>query len=280
MSDAKAFPFPVLSPHSLDYKEGVGYESKVNRDQNKDAVHVQHNLKGDSIIACQVRDQRAVFACVVSLPSTMYRRLFVSDSHNLSHVQQIDFSESGYDGDVSPMFRPLILSKAGLEKTVAKEDGLGDFWLNETIRIPAGGIIAFDDWQRFGGNMGGILLIEADPKLGDGEMRVEADATGGFRFRVHVGLKLLHDLEDLPENHPHRRSVLIHALSAGFGILQRDYKSDWEEHVNLNLNLIAKKLEQEGIEHWSSDGFSPEYAATRLYPHVVSTQTNEEDDED
>lgn len=285
MSEAKAFPHPVLSPSSLDYRSDIEYKAEVNRGRDSvDTVHVRHTLTGNSLIARAIKEGQATFACVVSLPSTMYRRLFYADSNDskeLEHSQPINFSESGNEGNATPMFWPLILHEKGFAKSVEEHDGLSKFWKDQKINVAKGAIVAFDQWQRFGGDMGGILEIvsdEHDKQMEKGEIRVEASVVGEFRFLVHVNPGFYTELYDLPPTDPHRRNVLIHALGAGFGILQREYPNGEDEHVN--LEIVAKRLQEVDAGHWGDTDFSPEYAATRLYPHILGSQFDEEDDED
>ena len=283
MPEIKSFPFPVLSPDSVDYDEGLEYSAKIARTPGANAVRVRHNLVGDSLVSHLLRDGTATFACIVSVPTTMYRRIFVADSRAPDCQQEVDYSESGHGDDTdaveSPMFRPVILAKEAITKKAEEGAGLGELWAGSTIEIPDGAIIAFDDWARFGGEGGGLLIVEKAGDLENGQMEVSADAAAGFRFRVRVG-GVLYDKLQSPEGHArHRVSVLTHALSAAFQILKDEYKNkrEWSEYIN--LRLVADKLERENAGHWSDSNFLPERAATVLYPHIFDdTLVNDDDD--
>lgn len=135
MSEAKSFPFPVLSPDNIDYTEEIKYTASASKVSDENAVHVRHHLAGDSLISSALLSGKAAFACVVSLPSTMYRRIAVWDSNKLDGLQKIDYSNSGYGSEFSaaesPMFRPIILAKSRIVESAGA--GLSSLWLNKPI---------------------------------------------------------------------------------------------------------------------------------------------------
>lgn len=278
MSEVKSFPFPVLSPDNIDYTEDIKYTASTKKMSNGNAVCVRHHLVGDSLISRALCNGEAVFACVVSLPSTMYRCIAISDSNELEQRQEIDYSDSGYGSEISaaesPMFRPIILAKSRI--TESSGAGLSSLWSNKPIEIPDGAIIAYNDWERFEGDEGGLLIVEKDNELPEGAMRVEGDTEGGFRFHVKVGGDTFFD--KLKEGISfHRRSILTHALSAAFQILNKSHKESWHEYIN--LRLVANKLSRENAGHWEDDDFSPELAATILYPHEFATDEGVDDND-
>ena len=281
MPEIKSFPFPVLSPDSMDYAAGE-YEAGIARTDNGGVVVVRHHLHGENLIARLLQEGKAAFACIVSLPTTMYRRVFVSDTAATTDRQQINYSEAGHGlrefAVESPMFRPIVLVKETIEKTVSDGDGLDSLWSDAAVSIPEGGIIAYGDWQRFRGAMGGLLVVNRDNALPKGEMRIRPDHDGGFRFQVFVDEHLFKNLDTPPDGHGgHRRSVLTHALSDGFRLLQKDFSDNWKDYTN--LRLVADKLAQSGIAHWGDEEFSPAEAATRLYPHIFA-ETGEDGGDD
>ncbi len=283
MPEIKSFPFPVLSPDSADYAEGMEYSAKVARTPGAAAVSVRHRLVGDCLVARLLREGFAAFACIVSVPSTMYRRIFLADAREPECSQDVDYSESGHGDDTdaveSPMFRPVILAKKSFSQNAAKNAGLGPLWQDGGITIPEGAIIAYDDWARFGGESGGLLIIDKGENLENGQMRVSEDAAGGFRFRVRVGGDLFDRLQSPAGQARHRVSILTHALSAAFQILKDKYPNpgDWREHIN--LRLVADKLARENAGNWGDEEFSPELAATILYPHIFDDASLGDDDD-
>lgn len=280
MSEIKAFPFPVLSPDSADYNDGVGYSARISKMGDAPVVQVHHHLVGDSLVANLLREKAAVFACIVSVPSTMYRCIAVANGHEPECSQNIDYSESGHGDDTdiveSPMFRPVVLATSSISKSAKQSAGLGALWSGSAIVIPDGAIIAFDNWRRLKGSGSGLLIVEKDDDLANGQMRVSPDAGGGFRFHVKVGGNLYDQLRFPPSGYEkHRTSVLTHALSTAFQILKSDFATEWKEHVN--LRIVAETLKRENIPHWGDDDFLPEEAATILYPHLFNEATEEND---
>lgn len=290
MSEIKSFSFPVLSPDSIDYSDECAYGAEAARSSNSSSVSVSHRLDGGGLVSQLVKNGQAAFACIVSLPATMYRRVEVADSTDLAHVQTIDYSQSGYGQDTvsmdSPMFRPVVLTTEKVEQQSVARDRLAFHWAGAGIVIPKGSIIAYDEWQRFGGSEGGLFEVEEDPNLADGQMRVQEETNNGYRFRIFVGARLYESIkESVPgaRHYEHRNSVLTHALSIAFNILKQDLNlaedKAWKEHVN--LRLIAEKLEQAGQRHWSDgEDFDPEVAATALYPHIFPEDDSGEDEYD
>ncbi len=285
MSEIKSFPFPVLSPSNMDYSDNCSYSAESSRIQKDCNLLIQHHIEGKNLVGTLINEKRAAFACIVSLPATMYRRVFVSDTTELECRQVIPYAESGYgQNDVSidpPMFRPIIIAKEEINIKSTLEHQLNFHWKNTDITIPKGAIIAYDFWQRFGGDIGGLLIIQIDERLPEGALYVEEEVDGGFRFRVRVDQKLYDNLKSLTPGqkcYRQRTSVLTHALSAGFSILKEKYRdNEWKEHSN--LRLLYDKLKQENLSTWMEDDFSPEKTATLLHPHIFPLNDDEEYDD-
>lgn len=284
MPELKSSPFPVISPESMDYTDAE-YAVKVIRLRNENKVEVRHVLRGENLVAQMLRDGRAAFACIVSLPSTMYRKIFVAPADALEYSQTVDYSKSGHGAKgfslESPMFRPVIVAQKETALSANRAHGLNALWSDADIRIPGGGIIAYSEWERFNGAMGGLLVVRFKEGLKDGAIMVEPDIGGGFRFIVNVGGKNLFRLLESPhsaEAQYQRSSVLTHALSSGFAILKEMYgnNEDWREYTN--LRMLSQKLKDDSLRDWTEDGFSPDYAASCLNPHDFRYQTGEDDD--
>ncbi len=276
----QTFPFPVVSPVSLDYRSGVKYEGLLSsRDSN---ITITHKISDDNIIAYLLKNGYAKFGCMVSLPATMYRRLFIDDSKSLNVVQKINYNESGAHEDIQhPMFRPVIIMTE--EYPISNPDkahGFHDIWLKQDIKFPQGGIIGFDGWMILGDAASSILQFIKDKDIPEGMIKVESDDTGGFRFKVLVHESLFTFISNpYDENEKnHVRSIWIHALSRGLEILATDYKNkdDWEQYPN--LKLLEQQLKNEGQHHWDEEGFYPEAVATSLYPHIPSINRSEVDE--
>ena len=93
----------------------------------------------------------------------MYRRIdVVAGTESVVCEQRIDYTDSGYGEELSaaesPMFRPIIIAKKPIKKSAAS--GLSDLWKDAEFEIPDGGIIAYGEWERFGGAAEGLMVIE------------------------------------------------------------------------------------------------------------------------
>ena len=272
MMDTKSFPFPVLSAASLDYPGEAEYVGDISRMDNSSVI-VSHKITDDNAVARFLKEGRAAFACIVSMPSTMYRRVFVcDDSKSLQADSKIDYKDSGaHDSGEQPKFRPIVIKKGDCS-IAAGDAGLDEqLWSGGDIRFPDGGIIAFDHWKEFKGDAGSLFQFKKDAAgaMEFGMIKVSDDTEGGFRFEVLVHPRFLDAMQEPGDGHkPHVRSVQTHALSRGLEILARDYTEDkWREFPN--LMLLSQRLESEKLPHWEQDDFCPDEVATRLYPHLL-----------
>ena len=279
MPELKSFPFPVWSSDSADYEKGR-YEANIKpRLQGSNVVTIRHAFHEGGLIGEMLNNRQAVFGCIVSLPSTMYRRVFVEGPEDVCEQtvvceQPIPYDDSGY-GQVtaaveSPMFRPIILAREDVTKKVnAATDGLIPLWEGAEITIHKGSVIAYGEWERFGGSRGGMLVVELDRELGDWQMSVADDTSAGFRFILYVGEELYHSIKSPASNDAGQRgSVLTHAVSAALSLLKEKYKDDTEAYDDyLNLRLFAALLRENELGDWRDKDFRPERAASALYPH-------------
>ncbi len=274
----KTFPFPVVSPVSLDYQSKVQYKCEISSMDSNNIV-VTHEITDGNIIAELIKSGDAKFGCMVSLPATIYRRLFTNDSKSLNVTQQINYNESGAHNDIQhPMFRPVIIMTK--EFNIIKSDekhGFDDIWLGQKIKFPQGGIIGFEDWMKFGDAASSILrFVKAhDENIQEGMIKVDPDETGGFRFKVSVHESLFTFMSSNPYDN-HSRSIWTHALSRGFEILATDYRKNWEKYPN--LKLLEQYLKNMGQPCWDDDEFYPEKVATYLYPHIPSIDRSNNDE--
>ena len=283
--EPKGFSFPMLSPVSLDYKLGVEYSADIAVIRGASKIIVTHKLAGDSIVAEFIKNQKAFFGCMVSLPSTMYREVFVyKETTELTAIQEIDYQDSGYSQNVQlPLFLPVIIKEGDDILGSAEGSGLGDLWQAEKVKFPTGGIIGSTDWMRIGGVAGGIVVIKADKSINPGTIKVQFEDEAGFRFQALVSpsfFDYLRSPEDSNPRDPQRervrvKDVYIHILSRGLEKLSFRKLEEWEEHSN--LKLLADMLKQHGQPHWDEPEFDAEKAATTIKPYEFYA---EEDDDD
>ena len=283
--EPKNFPFPMLSEMSIDYQQGAEYKAKIRQTSNSNIV-VSHKLTNNNIVAKFVAAKKAKFGCVVSLPATLFRKVFICESDGLSAVQEIDYKFAGGSENVeSPKFLPVII-KVGEDNinSPLEESGLGDLWQDGNVNFPDGSIIGSAGWMQYGGATKSILQIIVDEKLSPGQIRVETNFEGGFRFLAHVD-QSFHDFlrypgdanpRDLQSVENHARSVQVQMFSRALEMLHADAKSEsynWEEYPN--LKLLAGMLDDEDQPHWTHEHFCADEVATALRPHWFRKESEE-----
>lgn len=288
--EPKGFSFPVLSPVSMDYKPDVEYSADIGVIRGANKIIVTHKLVGDSIVAEFIKKQEAVFGCMVSLPSTMYREVFVCETSEPTATQEIDYQDSGYSENVQlPLFLPVIIKGEGMDiDGSAKGSGLGALWQDGRVQFPTGGIIGIGspDWMQIGGVAGGIVVIKADESIDPGIINVQFEMEAGFRFQALVNPSFFNYLQspgDFNTRDPQRerirvKDVYIHILSRGLEMLSSGKFPEWEEHFN--LNMLANMLKLHGLPGdppWDEPEFDAERAATTIYPYVFDTKKDEDD---
>ena len=285
---AKGFSFPALSPMSMDYQEGVEYDAEVHVNKSAGEITVNHVLTGDSIIDEFIKNQKAVFGCVVALPATMYRRVhvctdIVTEPNRVTAEQKIDYKESGYSDSVErPQFMPIIIKK-GEDRigSSEKNTGLGDLWKNKEIKFPAGGMVGSAGWWRIHRITRDIVSFQVDERMEQGKIKVVFDDKGGGRFLGIVDKSFLTFLKNPPNESAkhHVNSVCIHVLSQGLSNLASGEPDDWQSHPNLKA-LADSLIERNYPGWWEEDqDFKPELIATDITPYEFDRIENGEEDE-
>ncbi len=259
--------FPVLESGNTSFPEGryvVGFEG--SGDTN--SFTIRHRIERAQLINDVIAEGLAQFVCTVASPSSSYRVSHVSESD-----MQVISWESADLGE-PPMFTPMIVvTKPFTRKLDGTRDGVHELWSGRTVAFEKGMRLALSDVVFMRSSVLNMLLFQREPALSDGEFRVEAEDREGFRFRTYLAPDLhqflKYDSEDLRRGH-----IVTHIVSACFGVLKADYAEDEEDEGGWQsyrgLKAIADILKEHGLPHWSEEDFSPELAATRLYPHRVS----------
>lgn len=268
--------FPALESGNTSFPEGryvVGFEARADAS----SFTVRHRIEGAQLISDLISEGLAQFVCTVASPNSSYRVSHVSESD--THViawESVDLGEP-------PMFTPMVVVAKPFTRTLDRaRDGVHDLWDGRTVAFERGMRLALSDVVLMRSSVLNMLLFERDPTLSDGEFRVEAEDREGFRFRAHLAPDLhrflKYESEDLRRGH-----IVTHIVSACFGVLKADYADDEEDDGGWRsyrgLQAMAEMLKEHGLPHWSEEDFSPELAATKLYPHRVeeSPGTVEED---
>ena len=268
--ETRVFPFPVLASDSLCYADGVSYNAHISSVEQSGEISVAHRLTGNNLVASLVADQRAKFACVVSVPLTMLR---VTYSHQgggeLSADQRIQFEKNELSG--TPKLRPIVVCTEEFGPTpVQPPHGLDDFYAGDHVRFPDGAIIADAGWMQFGAH-GSILRIKKGGEdMLPGTLHVTISTEDGFYFIVTVASDLYTALQNPNGQNEHRMSVLTCAFSAGLAQIQRDRDlrdRDWKEYQS--LQILHRDLEARGLPTWEDSAFSPELTASTIHPHII-----------
>ena len=271
----RAHAFPALESGNTSFPEGrylVGFEPGVDGS----SFTVRHRIKGAKLITDVIAEGLAGFVCTVASPVSSYRVSHLSQSS----VQMISWNNS--DLGEPPMFTPMAVVTAPFTRTLDRErDGVHDLWHGRTVAFQRGMRLALSDVALMRSSVLNMLIFERDRTLSNGELRVEAEDREGFRFRAHLAPDLHHFLKY--ESADSRRGhILTHIVSACFGVLKADYSEDEEEDGGWRsyrgLQAVAEMLEEHGLPHWTDDDFSPDLAATRLYPHRLGESGGDEED--
>ena len=265
-SAVRTHTFPALESGNTSFPEGryvVGFEPGADAS----SFTVRHRIEGAKLIEDAIAKGLAQFVCTVASPISSYRVSHVSKSST-----QVIGWESGDLGE-PPMFTPMVVVAVPFIRTLdRKKDGVHDVWHGCTVSFERGMRLALSDVVLMRSSVLNMLLFEQDPALSNGEFRVEAEDREGFRFRVHLATDL-HRFLKYDSEDPRRGHILTHIVSACLTVLRADYAEDEEEEGGWRsyrgLLAIAAMLEEHGLPHWSEDDFSPELAATKLYPHRI-----------
>ena len=275
--EARVFPFPVLSEASICYLDRVSYQVDVGRNKQGGDIIVEHRLSGDNLVASLVNDGRAKFACVVSMPLTMFRKVYPLDGGGeLVAIQRIPCDEGELSG--TPMLRPVVVCAKSIPPVLAVDShGLDPFYAGEHIRFLDGAIIADAGWQDFRGH-GDILRIRRDDKLELGTFKVTISETDGFYFVVNAAPGLFEFLQNPNGRGDYCMSIMTNAFSIGLSQLRSTQvlRENWQNYQS--LQVLYRDIEERGLKTWDDDEFSPELVATTIHPHLRFFEDDSDDD--
>ena len=272
-SAVRTHAFPALESGNMSFPEGrylVGFEPVADAS----SFIVRHRIEGAALINDVIAEGLAQFVCTVAAPISSYRVSHISKSS----TQVISWESS--DLGEPPMFTPMVVVATPFTRTLDRQrDGVHELWDGRTVSFTRGMRLALSDVVLMRSSVLSMLIFERDPSLSGGQFCVEAEEREGFQFRAHLAPDLhrflKHDSED-----PRRGHILTHIVSACFAVLKTDYSEDEEEEEGgwrsyRGLQAMADMLKEHGLPHWSGDDFSPELAATTLYPHAVADSSGD-----
>ena len=266
-SEAVRFlPYPILEAGSLSYDRG---EYRVTAVAGKDgtSVTLRHEIQGAPLVDSLLREGKARYACLVSVPATGFRKLElcdVSEQRVEWHLEVV--------GE-PPMLRPLIVAVESVSCSLTKEHGVARAWQGVQLTIPVGARLALHEYLRTSSSIHNLVVLRHDPKMNDGTLKVQECTEDGFYFLVTTATDVFRFLQN-PSGFPnHRLSILTHIVSRCFEILKRCYgipedtESDAGWRDFRSLRALAAELKAKDLPCWEDDEFDPFKVSTQLYPH-------------
>ena len=287
MSDKLVLDFPVLQQGGGDFADEVSYT--VEGEETAGEIKITHTLKGQSFIRRLIEDGDAKFSVLLFYPDRSQRQSHVCETENVdknnngivaTQIIPIDFS-------YAPEVRPSIVILTSKKITVKKSSGLTDFWeqgehfnILEYSRIAIGRKLKFTS-----GNISKLMKVIVDINRGDGEMAVVVQENAG-EGETPVTLLCAKDVFDQLHKasriKPHnatesmRWAIATQALCAVYAYMQ-NLDEDYEVGGPLLAHLEV--LEKQTGENWTSEGFDPSLAATKMHPYVLENFDDEVDDD-
>lgn len=264
-SVVRAHGYPSLESGNISYPNGryvVGFQEG----NDNSSFELTHRVEGAELIVQAIDHGRVEFVCTVASPISSYRVSYSSKA-NTQNIQW-DVNDLGEP----PMFTPMIVVMEPFTMKLDKDQhNVHELWHGRTVVFERGMRLALSDVVALHSSMIHMLLFELDPDKSDGEFLVEPEITEDeFFFRVRLA-EDLHKYLQVNSGDASRSHILTHIVSACFSLLHSRSHQHQEDEVELQnyrgLQAIAQTLADHGLPHWSEDEFSPEFAATSLYPH-------------
>lgn len=267
----RAFPYPVWEEGNLSFPSGR-YEPTISVGRDGYSAEVVHGLSGMPLVERMLSSEHAGYVCAVSVPITSYRSLVVSTTGN-RHTVSWEKNQVGEP----PYLRPLIVCLRALDHVLTEADGVSSAWVGKRVRMQKGAKLVLGPFFRTASSLQHLLAIHRDSSLNPGTFRMgDPSSNDGFYFNVHVADDLYWFIQRPPEDSGlmHRKSILTHVISCCFEHLRKRFgkREDDEEdgwRSFRNLVALADEMERKELRIWDDDDFSPEEAATALYPHRV-----------
>lgn len=273
-------PFPVLEEGNLSFLE-ASYNPIPKSSNEECSLLLEHRIENANFLQQLIEEQKAKFACLVSIPKTGYRRLEIFE-HSSNDVQMVRW-EKRYLAE-PPLIRPVLLATQMIKHIFCSTDGVANVWHGQSVDIPIGARLARGPYLRPVSSMAQLLTIRKDEDLKPTSIEVSESTEGGFKFIVKLGVQLYAFINAPPGNEDHMiwHNLHLHFISRCLEILHKDYgiKSDvdeqsWEQYSN--LKMLSEQLVQKELPHWTHDEFKPDRIATELYFIKIPNQDEEED---
>lgn len=262
----RCLPYPILESGSLSYHRGEYRVTAIAGGDGR-SVTLRHEIQGAPLVDALLREGRARYACLVSVPATGYRRLEQSATSEQRVEWHLDVVGE------PPMLRPLILAVEPIQCTLGEEHGVARAWHGVQLTIPIGARLALHEYLRTNSSIHNLVVLKNDPEMDDGTLKVQECTEDGFYFLVTSATDVFRFLQN-PSGYPnHRLSILTHIVSRCFELLEELYANpdgtetdaDWTSFRS--LKALAAELRSKGLPCWDEEGFDPIKVSTQLYPH-------------
>jgi len=253
---AFAPPDPAIEYGNRSFPQGsYEVETNVNVNSNGFSTHLRHAISGAPFLEELIRDQRARFGCLTSVPQTGYRKLHLSEDENQ------DIFLSAMQISEPPKFRPLLVCIEEMRHQFSSDDGVAEIWQGQRVHIPKGAQLARRNYFQPEVSLTSLLKIDRDTELDNGSFIVKGSAESGFRFDVFVAEDVYDYLQN-PSIRSVRRNIVIHMMSRALEILANEHQEDWDKYPN--LQTLRQVLVDKKLQTWDDEDFHPEHVATQL----------------
>jgi len=278
MSDSTAsYSFPVMGEGRLDYSSACSYKTSdwlINAGQ----VEMTHTIEGDSLVSRLIKEDKAGFGCVVTIPSTMYRLIVkCEETGALSAKHNFNIEERNRSVEIVK-FLPIVFYKGKEQKFVGDSSmGLDEIWNGHQFTLHKGAIIARDSWHEILPMMSHLIRFFDGETILKGRMEVDVADEGGGYFRVRLSSDLYESFKrtSKPVHRQHRNSIATHALSIGLAKLQNQESGDVDWDLLENFQALKRVL-QEKYKAWDEPDFDPNKAACAYRPHCLNISLTED----
>lgn len=270
-------PYPAIEDGNFSFPDAV-YEvvPKPSKSSATRAV-LCHELRGAPFISKFIQNGQAQFACLVSVPKTGFRKLYMADSEE---------QEINWDMDIvgePPILGPVIIYVGNdiIGRKLKEKDGVARVWQSREVNIPKGARLARGRYLRTSNTMHHLLRVQCSDDMKEGSFTVTPNSNNGFYFALEAATDVFQFLQNPQGESALRRSILVHAVSQCLNILKKEFNPSGEDDENgqweqyRNLTSLSTFLEGKGMGHWSDEGFDAVRVATELYPIQISRSGKE-----
>lgn len=264
MSSIKALPYPAVEDGNFSFPDAVYEVAPKSPGNSENRATFRHQLKGAPFIEKLIQSGEAKFACLFSIPKTVFRELYISNSNE---------QEITWDLDVvgePPILGPLVVYVGrGMRCRLTDQDGVSRIWQNREIELPQGARLARGRYFHASNTIQRLIKVRCIEGMEKGSFTVKANSNDGFYFTLESAPDIFWFLQNPQGQLALRKSILVNSVTQALNILKDNYKDpeEWERHRN--LKSLSNLLEDRNMRHWSEEDFDAALVAGELYPIQV-----------